>query len=82
MSTEENAPFDWSADNEDVIVPEQRSLAIYRNQFGQAVIRMERRWDEDDDTCIPIDRAQIPVILAALEAIAEAPAPDRERSSK
>jgi hypothetical protein len=81
MSASET-PFDWTADNKDVIVPEQRSLAIYQNHFGQAVLRMERYWDEDVDTCIAIDCAQIPRIIAALKAIAEAPAADQERSCK
>ena len=65
--------FDWSYINQDVIVPEQRSLAIYKNNFGQAVIRIERYWDEESDPYIVIDHAHIPGVIAALRAIADEP---------
>jgi hypothetical protein len=70
---EEDASFDWSYQNQDVIVPEQRSLAVYKNNFGQAVIRVERNWDEEGDPFVAIDHAQIPAIIAALRAIADEP---------
>jgi hypothetical protein len=31
----------WSPDNEDVLMPEQRSIAIYTNSWKQIVIRQE-----------------------------------------
>ena len=70
MSGEE-AVFDWSHKNQDVILPEQRSLAVYKNKFGQAVLRVERYWDEDSDPYIVIDHAHIPAIIAALRIIAD-----------
>jgi hypothetical protein len=73
MSTSEDTPFDWSHKNQDVIVPEQRSLAIYTNNFGQAVIRVERHWDQESDPYIVIDHAHIPAVIAALRAIADEP---------
>ena len=54
-------------------MPEQRSLAIYKNNFGQAVIRAARYWDDEADTFIAVDHAQIPVVIAALRAIADEP---------
>jgi hypothetical protein len=73
MSTLDDDNFDWSYKNRDVIVPEQRSLAIYKNNFGQAVLRVERYWDEESDPFIVIDHAQIPGVIAALRAIADEP---------
>jgi len=70
---DEDATFDWSHNNQDVIVPEQRSLAIYKNNFGQAVLRVERYWDEESDPFIVIDHAHIPGVIAALRAIADEP---------
>ena len=73
MSAHHDDGFDWSYKNQDVIVPEQRSLAIYKNNFGQAVIRVERNWDEEADPFVAIDYTQIPAIIAALRAIADEP---------
>jgi hypothetical protein len=73
MSAPDNDGFDWSHNNQDVIVPELRSLAIYKNNFGQAVLRVERYWDEESDPYIAIDHAQIPLVIAALRAIADEP---------
>jgi hypothetical protein len=74
MSTlEDETLFDWSHKNQDVILPEQRSLAVYKNNFGQAVIRVEQHWDEESDPYIVIDHAHIPAVIAALRAIADEP---------
>ena len=50
--------FDWAATNEDVILPEQRAIAVYTNNWGQAVIRQEKAWDDEDDTYVVIDHAE------------------------
>jgi hypothetical protein len=71
MSDPEN--FDWSYRNMDVVVAEQRSLAVYCNNFGQAVIRVERSWDEEADRFVIIDHAQIPTVIKALRDIGDAP---------
>ena len=73
MSACHDDRFDWSYRNKDVIVPEQRSLAVYTNNFGQAVIRVERNWDEGSDPFVAIDYTPIPAIIAALTAIADKP---------
>lgn len=65
--------FDWSATNEDVLMPEQRATAIYTNNFGQAVIRQERAWDEDEDTYVVIDHANIPAVIMKLREIGDQP---------
>lgn len=43
--------FNWN-DGEDIVVHEQRALAVYENKFGGIVIRQERSWDDEDDTFI------------------------------
>ncbi|WP_141339716.1 hypothetical protein [Bradyrhizobium sp. USDA 3458] len=63
--------FSWSINNEDVVVPDQRKTAIYTNQWGQAVIRQERAWDEPEDTFVVIDHSHLPTVIAALLKIAD-----------
>lgn len=65
--------FQWTVNNEDVLLPEQRTTAIYLNRWGQAVIRQERHWDEDSDPFMTIDHAHLPVVIARLQEIAAAP---------
>ena len=43
--------MDWS-EGEEIIVHEQRALAVYENNFGGIVVRQERGWDEEDDVVI------------------------------
>lgn len=65
--------FEWTVNNEDVLLPEQRTTAIYVNRWGQAVIRQERQWDEESDPFMTIDHAHLPVVIARLQEIANAP---------
>lgn len=66
--------FNWSYQNRDVIVPEQKMVAIYTNNFGQAVIRVQKDWpDESEDPFIIIDHAHLPDVIARLREIADAP---------
>ena len=64
--------FQWSPENEDVIVPEQRSIAVYKNRWDQAVIRCERGWNDDDDTWIIISMESVPAVIAKLRALVDA----------
>ncbi|MGM4992696.1 hypothetical protein [Tardiphaga sp. 841_E9_N1_2] len=62
--------FKWDAEaNPSVVCPEQRSLAIYTNPFGQAVIRQERSWDEEDDTWICISKSHLQDVIDRLQHI-------------
>ncbi|WP_404522053.1 hypothetical protein [Bradyrhizobium diazoefficiens] len=65
--------FDWTINNEDVLLAEQRTTAVYVNRWGQAVIRQERNWDEESDPFMTIDHAHLPVVIARLQEIASAP---------
>lgn len=66
-------PFDWSSENTDVIIPEQRSIAVYVNPMGSVVIREASagcsRCDDDDDVFICITPDALPVLVAKLSAI-------------
>lgn len=74
MSDQDDDRFDWSHNNGAVILPEQRSIAVYTNPFGQAVIRVAKNWpDEQDDPFLVIAHANIYQVIGALKAIADAP---------
>jgi hypothetical protein len=68
-SAEDSEDFDWS-DDEDIVLREQQSIAIYRNKFHGIVIRQARRWNEEDDTVIVINRENIDAFLDRLTNIA------------
>lgn len=63
--------FDWCATNGDVIVPEQRRIAIYVNAWGQAVIKEERNWDQEEDWFICISKEFLPEVIAKLRSIVD-----------
>ncbi|WP_340672539.1 hypothetical protein [Bradyrhizobium ottawaense] len=65
--------FDWSVNNEDVLLAEQRTTAVYVNRWGQAVIRQERNWDEESDPFMTIDHKHLPAVIERLQEIASAP---------
>jgi hypothetical protein len=71
LASDENR-FDWARNNGDVIVPEQRSIAVYANHWGQAVIRAEGDYREDD-VFVAVDHAHIYAVIGALKEIADAP---------
>jgi hypothetical protein len=73
MADNDDDKFEWSTNNEDVIVADQRATAVYTHRWGQAVIRQERSWDEEDDTFVVIDRAHLRTLIDALQAIVAAP---------
>ena len=43
--------FDWMNDTSVVLEP-RRALAVYVNQHSEVVLRMQRDWDEDDDSFV------------------------------
>jgi hypothetical protein len=71
--TKKKAEFEWDTNNEDVIVPDQRATAVYVNRWGQAVIRQEKAWDEEDDAFVIVDRFHLPTLIARLQAIVDRP---------
>ena len=62
--------FDWSPENEAVIVAPQEAIAVYRNVWNQIVIRAE---DADDgvDAFVRISPEHLPRLIAALTRILE-----------
>lgn len=63
--------FKWDmSENSDVVCVEQRALAIYTNRYGQAVIRQERHWpEEEDDTWICISKSHLQDVIDRLQLI-------------
>lgn len=59
--------FNW-LDDPDIIVGEQRALAVYQNSHGNIVIRQERAWDEDEDIIIVLRRENAERVARAILA--------------
>src|SRR4030088_1216666 len=64
--------FDWSPDNPDVVMPEQPATAVYLNRWGQAVIRQQRDWDDEEDTYVRINLHHVQALIDALQAVMQA----------
>jgi hypothetical protein len=45
--------FDW-ADDDSIVLKEQRATAIYHNKAGDVVIRQKAAWDDDQDVFVMI----------------------------
>jgi hypothetical protein len=69
--------FLWRADNESIIVPEQRATAVYWNPWGQIVIRRERDWDESDDIFIIISSDNVEILIRRLQELLDSHRRDR-----
>jgi len=59
--------FDW--DSEEVIVRRQAAIAVYENADGDAVIRAQQDWNDDDDTWIVIEKNNLPRVISALQKL-------------
>lgn len=57
--------FDWIGDDS-IVLKRQDAIAIYRNGHGDVVIRRERDWNEDEDTCIVVQAANVLTVVAAI----------------
>jgi hypothetical protein len=64
---EPGEPGYWSADNPDLVIPNQPATAVYQNPFGQVVIRQEDFFGDDDDV-IHISPRNIPDLIARLRS--------------
>jgi hypothetical protein len=47
--------FDW-ADEENIVLPEQRATAVYFNKAGELIIRQQAAWDDDGDSFIFVSK--------------------------
>jgi hypothetical protein len=64
--------FDWSADNESVVVLPQDPIAVYLNTYNEIVIR-QRSWP-DEDSIVVIHKQNLDRIIEAIrrEALLDA----------
>jgi hypothetical protein len=62
----------WSRDNPDLICPAQSAIAIYQNNYGQAVIRQERGWNEEEDAYVIISKQYLQDAIDRLQRILSA----------
>lgn len=67
--------FDWYGnDAEDIVIPEQQAVAVYRNHAGDVVIRQKAGdyWNQvDEDPWIVVKREHVGRLAHALLALAE-----------
>ena len=65
--SEERWEMDWN-NSEEVIIQEQRAIAVYTNTKEGVVVRQERAWDEEDDVVIILSTRQaVETLIAALK---------------
>jgi hypothetical protein len=57
--------FDW-ANDDSIVLQEQRSTAVYRNKFGGLVIRQEKTWDEESDPYVVVSEENLVTFMEAL----------------
>jgi hypothetical protein len=69
--SEPSEEFHWFGAEAEVVIRGQRAVAVYPNPWGAVVIRAERTWDEEADTCIIIDKAHARAVAEAILAAAE-----------
>jgi hypothetical protein len=65
----EDDGFDWSASNPDVVVPEQRPIAVYANPYQQVVLRVEGTEFDDGDPFIAISVEHVPAVIEKMRAV-------------
>ena len=61
--------FNWSPENEDIIVAPQQAIAVYRNAWNQVVIRAAGEGDYSEDVFIRVSPEHVPALIARLSAI-------------
>lgn len=59
--------YDWKGAA--VVVREQQAIAMYRDDTGNLVIRQERAWDEEYDSCIMINEHNAERFFVELSAL-------------
>lgn len=64
--------FDWREAADEIIVPSTQAVAVYLNPDGEIVIRQERHWNEEEDTCIIIPFFAARRLIEKLEALISA----------
>ena len=61
--------FKWEPENGAIVVAEQRALAVYRNDWGQVVIRAAATEYGEPDAFIVVSQEHLPALIAKLSAI-------------
>jgi len=61
--------FNWNETQEDIVLSEQLSVAIYENPNGDTVIRQAAPYPNDQDSIIVICRNNLATFVAALQQL-------------
>ncbi len=69
----EDDKFEWDPENPSVICAPVQLIAVYRNSWGQAVIRQQEDMNagDDGDQHVIVDRRDIPALVERLKQIYE-----------
>lgn len=59
--------FDWTSD--DIVVPEQKPIAVYWNPLGALVIRQQAGEYEREDPFVVIQSSHVPALLSRIEKL-------------
>jgi hypothetical protein len=59
----------WRRDNPEMVCPPQAATLVYQNNYGQAVIRQERTWNEEEDTYVIISKHYLQDVIDRLQRI-------------
>ena len=63
----EDFRWEWEPENEEIVVPEQLALAIYRNPWGQVIIRQQGFMEED--VYVRLNAESLPKVIAKLQRL-------------
>lgn len=67
--------FNWTSQEDSVVIPRQDAIAVYSNPQGGIVIRREADFpSEDEDVFIVIDRKHARAVIEAIERELREPA--------
>lgn len=70
MSFARSSEFDWEADADSVVVPEQPAIAVYKNHEGHVVIRQAGHYGPDEDQSIVIVKENVAKLVERLLEVA------------
>jgi hypothetical protein len=61
--------FNWLRDREDIVIPQQDAIAVYRNPDGAVVIRQAGKYGVEEDTWIVVNQTNLVPLIAKLQRL-------------
>jgi hypothetical protein len=79
QTEESTSEFNWIEDADDIILPEQRAVAVYWNKQGSLIIRQEKAWCDEDDQFVVVEKANVNVFIDRLTEVLGIPSVGKKR---